>query len=303
MNDRAELFTIGQLADRTGLSVRTVRFWSDSDLVPPTSWSAGGYRLYDTEAVARLELVRTLRELGLGLDTVQRVLRGQSSVADVAGTHARALDAEIRVLLVRRAVLRSVARRGSTTEEMRLMHHLARMSAAERQRIIDDFVAQTFDGLDTGPGAGIAAAMRQMPAELPADPTPEQVDAWVELAELVADDSFRQRVRQMAEAGVRDASADPPPPFDPRPVLEHAGGALADGIAPDSAQGRTVLDRIVDPATPAEARPRLAGHLETFTDRRVERYWQLIGVINGRPPFPSTVPAVEWLIAALRAPR
>ncbi len=303
MNDRAELFTIGQLAHRTGLSVRTVRFWSDSDLVPPTSWSAGGYRLYDTEAVARLELVRTLRELGLGLDTVQRVLRGQSSVADVAGTHARALDAEIRVLLVRRAVLRSVARRGSTTEEMRLMHHLARMSAAERQRIIDDFVAQTFDGLDVGPAEGIAAAMRQMPAELPADPTPEQVDAWVELAELVADDSFRQRVRQMAEAGSRGASADPPPPFDPQPVLEHAGGALADGIAPDSAQGRAVLDRIVDPATPAEARTRLAGHLETFTDRRVERYWQLIGVINGRPPFPSAVPAVEWLIAALRAPR
>jgi hypothetical protein len=32
-----------------------------------------------------------------------------------------------------------------------------------------------------------------------------------------------------------------------------------------------------------------------------ERYWQLVGVINGRPPFPPRVPAFEWLIAALRA--
>ncbi len=45
----------------------------------------------------------------------------------------------------------------------------------------------------------------------------------------------------------------------------------------------------------------LAGQIETFTDRRIERYWQLIGVINGRPPVPSTVPAFEWLVTALRA--
>jgi hypothetical protein len=33
----------------------------------------------------------------------------------------------------------------------------------------------------------------------------------------------------------------------------------------------------------------------------VERYWQLIGTINGRAPFPSVVAEFEWLIAALRA--
>ncbi len=62
------------------------------------------------------------------------------------------------------------------------MHKLARLSARERQQIIDDFVANAFSGIDAdAPGASIANAMRQMPAELPDAPTAEQVDAWIEL--------------------------------------------------------------------------------------------------------------------------
>lgn len=41
--------------------------------------------------------------------------------------------------------------------------------------------------------------------------------------------------------------------------------------------------------------------LEAGTDARAERYWQLLAVIKGWPPFPAHVPAFEWLIAALRA--
>jgi hypothetical protein len=33
----------------------------------------------------------------------------------------------------------------------------------------------------------------------------------------------------------------------------------------------------------------------------VERYWELAGILNGRPPFTRTVPAFQWVIAALRA--
>jgi hypothetical protein len=51
----------------------------------------------------------------------------------------------------------------------------------------------------------------------------------------------------------------------------------------------------------SDERMRLADQLDTFTDRRVERYWQLMGVLNGRPPVPSNVEPFEWLIAALRA--
>jgi DNA-binding transcriptional MerR regulator len=291
-----ELFTIGRLARRTGVPVRTIRFWSDIGLLTPAGRSSGGYRLYDAEAVARLDLVRTLRELGLGLDLVHAVLDRQATVAEVADVHVRALDAEIRSLRLRRAVLRTVAARGSTTEEMALMHKMARLSALERQDLIDDFVDRTFEGVD---GGRIADAMRTMPAELPDDPTPEQVDAWVELAELVQDEGFRRRVREMALGRRQDR--EEPASYDARPILEHAGGAVSQGIAPESAEGREVLDRIVPASMPAADRADLRERLATYTDARVERFWQLMSLINDRPVFPTAVPAFEWVIQALRA--
>src|SRR5262245_24105393 len=159
MGDEATLLSIGQLARRTGTSVRTLRFWSDVGVVPASGRSDGGYRMYEAEAVARIDLVRTLRELGLGLDVVRQVLSQQVSLGQVARLHAQALDAEIRTLRLRRAVLRTVAKRSTTIEEMALMHRLARLSAQERQLIVDEFVEQTFAGIDANaPGAQIAQA-------------------------------------------------------------------------------------------------------------------------------------------------
>ena len=96
MSTSAELFTIGQLARRTGVPARTIRFWSDAGLVSAAARSGSGYRLYDADAVARLDLVRTLRELGLGLDVVQAVLARACTVAEVAAAHVTVLDAQIR---------------------------------------------------------------------------------------------------------------------------------------------------------------------------------------------------------------
>jgi DNA-binding transcriptional MerR regulator len=312
MSTTAELFTIGQLARRTGVPARTIRFWSDAGLVPPAARSATGYRLYDAEAAARLDLVRSLRELGLGLDVVHGVLSRVTTVAEVAAAHVAALDGQIRALRLRRAVLSTVAKRGNTIEETVLMHKLARLSARERQQIIDDFVDGIFQGVDPdAPAMGIARGMRQLPADLPDDPAPEQVDAWIELAELVTDEEFRRRARAMVVAGSRTGApegrgaGEPEPAPDYREVMgrvtEHAGQALAQGIEPGSPEGQAVLDRIVPPDTPAARRAALLQQLETFTDARVERYWQLLAIINGQPVPPSVVPSFEWLIAALRA--
>jgi DNA-binding transcriptional MerR regulator len=296
------MLTIGQLARRTGVPVRTIRFWSDEGVLPETDRSHGGYRRYDARAVARLDLVRTLRELGLGLDDVRLVLERQRSVEEVAAAHVRAIDTQIRTLRTQRALCTMLAGGEWSTRKAALMNDLARLSAAERRRTIDDFVDATFADTDPdAPGAGIATAMRSMPTDQPDDPTTEQVAAWVELAELVADPAFRARAREMAVAGV--AAGGQPAPYAPDPglVVEHAGAAVAAGIEPASAEGREVLDRIVEPGLVREERLALADSLATFSDRRVERYWQLLGVLNGWAPVPSAVPAFEWVIAALRS--
>jgi len=60
--DDGELFTIGQMASRTGLTVRTIRFYSDCGLVPPSARTGGGYRLGD--GLARGALRRRVRAPG-----------------------------------------------------------------------------------------------------------------------------------------------------------------------------------------------------------------------------------------------
>ncbi len=97
--------TIGQPATRPGLSVRRLRFYADAGVLPEAGRTEAGYRLFGPEAVARARLVLALRELGVGLDDVTRVLTAEASLSDVAAAHARALDAQIRTLRLQRAVL------------------------------------------------------------------------------------------------------------------------------------------------------------------------------------------------------
>ncbi len=151
MENDGPLLTIGELARRVGVPVRTIRFWSDSGLVPPASRTDGDRRLYDAACVARLELVTTLRELGVSLASVRRVLDGQVTAAQVAAIHLEALDTEIRALRLRRAVVAAVVKRSADGTEMGMINKLARLSAAERQHIIDDFLAEVFAGLDPSP--------------------------------------------------------------------------------------------------------------------------------------------------------
>ncbi|MFJ9371617.1 MerR family transcriptional regulator [Nocardia sp. NPDC101769] len=303
------LFTIGALAERTGLTVKTIRFYSDKGIVPPTAHSPTGYRLYNADAAARLELVRTLRELGIGLPTVARVLAHETSVTAVATAHAEALDVQIRILRMRRAVLRAVAERGSHREEMELMHNLMRLSEAERQRLINDFVDAAYGGVDANP-AMVELVRTSMP-ELPDDPTTAQVTAWMELVELVQDADFRAAVRAMAEYQARERAEGDTTGLHhdlTEVVRTEVGKALADGLSADSAAATPVVDaltgRYADTfGKPDDARLRrwILARLDVANDSRVERYWRLVSAINGWPDPPEMGPVFTWFATALRS--
>ncbi|MFD7087901.1 MerR family transcriptional regulator [Streptomyces sp. NPDC059896] len=297
-DERPDVLTIGQLAHRTGLPVRTLRFWSDEGAAPPVARSANGYRLYDAESVARVELVRTLRELGLGLDDVCRVLSGRTTVAEVAHAHVAALDAQIRSLKVSRAVLSTVATRGSTTEETALMNRLARLSAAEREQIIDEFKEEVFGGLDVDPR--LRDRMRTFSIELPDDPTPEQADAWIELAELVRDPGFRARLRTWMELNT-------PVPGQGRPagasiwwarqVAQSVAEIRERGVAPEGPEAADMLSDLFGDAD----RAAVLRSLEAGIEAGAERYRRLVARVRGQDSSPDATEELEWLARALRA--
>jgi DNA-binding transcriptional MerR regulator len=270
------LLTIGELARRTGLPVRTIRYWSEPGVVPEATRSAGGHRLYDPAGLARLELVATLRELGLSHAEVRRVLNRKSTVAEVAATHVEALDAQIATLRLRRAVLSAIAA-GDREEpgHMDRLNRMARLSAQERQQVIDDFATRVCEGLDAEPR--LRDRLRGGGHRLPDAPTQEQLDAWLELSEMMLDPEFQQFARRAVEhsAGGRGESGGTGQSSRPdahrlfsQNLDRTVGAAMREGIAPDSPRAAEVVDRLLggpgperlpDPPCDADRRPTLIG--------------------------------------------
>jgi DNA-binding transcriptional MerR regulator len=299
IEDGTGLFTIGELARTTGLTVRTIRYWSDEGVLSPVTRSTGGYRLYDAQSVARLELIHTLRELGLGLDDVRKVLAGETTVAEVAAAHVAALDAQIGSLKVTRAVLSTVARRGSTAEEMTLMNKLARLSAAERKRIMEEFVEELFHGLDSVDPA-IEERMRSIAGDLPEEPTPEQVDAWVELAEMVQDPEFRAQMRQVVEFNAADqgrSAAAGRSTWFPMRLVQLGAEARARGIAPESPEAEVIVREVLGDGDLAAALERM----QSASNDRLARYRELLSTVKGGGPAAAHREEFAWVVAALRA--
>jgi MerR family copper efflux transcriptional regulator len=70
---------IGAVAKRSGVSVKTIRFYCDQGLLQPTGRSEGRYRLFDDTVYGELGLIRTLRALDLPLATIAAVLEARRS--------------------------------------------------------------------------------------------------------------------------------------------------------------------------------------------------------------------------------
>jgi hypothetical protein len=113
------------------------------------------------------------------------------------------------------------------------------------------------------PASEATARLRELGTpELPADPTGEQLDAWLELAELAADEDFQRTTRANTLWGA-----------------EAVGGAF-------------------DPAF----RRWLVEQLDAHTDPRAERHRRLVGIVQGRPDeeFAGALADHAWPLAALR---
>ncbi|MGI5165777.1 MerR family transcriptional regulator [Spirillospora sp. CA-253888] len=65
---------IGEVADRTGLSLRTLRHYEEVGLAPPTARSAGGFRLYTDADVARLLVIKRMKPLDFTLEEMRDLL-------------------------------------------------------------------------------------------------------------------------------------------------------------------------------------------------------------------------------------
>lgn len=80
----ARLRHIGDVADLTGLSHRTIRYYEEMGLVHPADRTEGGFRLYDEAGVERLRLITPMKPLGYSIDEIRDLLRALDTLGDPA---------------------------------------------------------------------------------------------------------------------------------------------------------------------------------------------------------------------------
>jgi DNA-binding transcriptional MerR regulator len=90
------LLKVGDLARRTGLTVRTLHHYDEIGLLKPSGRSEAGYRLYSQADVQRLHAVQTMRQMGLALSDIGELLEGEGLAPErIIGQQIRALDQQI----------------------------------------------------------------------------------------------------------------------------------------------------------------------------------------------------------------
>lgn len=90
------LLTVGELARRCGMTVRTLHHYDAIGLLQPASRSGAGYRLYARADIERLHRIHALRQLGLSLTDIGTALSGpQQPLADVVDRQIAQIDREL----------------------------------------------------------------------------------------------------------------------------------------------------------------------------------------------------------------
>ena len=107
---------IGELAERTGLSLRTIRHYDEVGILPATARTEGGFRVYTEQDLERLMVIRRMKPLGFTLEEMKDLL----AVLDaLQGAEDATAAAELRAHL-------AVFRASAVERRAKLIESLAR---------------------------------------------------------------------------------------------------------------------------------------------------------------------------------
>ncbi len=183
---RLHTMTVGALAKRTGISVRTLHYYDEIGVLAPSQHSDAGYRLYTAANVVRLQQIMSLRQLGFSLEQIRDCLnRGDLS--------------PLQVIEQQLAQLR---------EQIALHHHLCDRLAAIAQRL------QRVEKPSVAELLYTVEVMNRMEKYY----TPEQQEWLKERRQTVGDDRIRDVEAEWPTliAQVRDAMDAGAAPSDPK---------------------------------------------------------------------------------------
>ncbi|MEU8619147.1 MerR family transcriptional regulator [Streptomyces sp. NPDC048623] len=274
MGTEDEMWSIGELAERAGVSVKAVRYYSEQGLLPEGGRTGGGHRRYGPGALERLRAIRALRALEVPVTDVGPVLDQGAVWEDVVARRLDEVERRMTALRWHEASLRLLqsAPAAERAERLRLLGGLA---APPDTTVLARFWRRTLPV--RFPARLAAAVVDAAVPQPPADPTPAQVLAYARLHALIA---------------------TAPAPTVHLADVPHRPSALYTGLAEAyelaAADHDEALDRFVaayadalDTRDTPSFRRRLAGLLVQGADPLIGRYWQLVGELRAPSAGPT----------------
>lgn len=285
------MLSIGDLAARAGVTVKTVRFYSDRGLLPEAARSGGGHRRYGPEAIERLRRIRSLRALGLPVAQVGRALERDGALEAAVDGRLRELADRMAALRWQQACLR-VLRDGTAEERAERLRLLGALAWPPDTTELARFWRRALPA--RLPARLVRAVLDAAVPSLPEDPSPAQVLALARLHALL-------------------------PGHRPAPLLSeaHRADVLYDGLVEAYALAATDLRGGGPPGTGAvdcfvaayagalgtrdapAFRRRLGGLLTRSADPVYGRYWKLAPQLSGAADEPNPGIAHHWLSVAV----
>jgi MerR family transcriptional regulator, copper efflux regulator len=135
--DRESLFQIGEVTERVGLSLRTLRYYEEVGLVAPSARTDGGFRLYSEADVQRLLLIRSMKAFDLTLEEMGALVEvlDRSAVAEtLEGAELDRIEAALGEYVAQAARLLEKRRRELDDAEALRALMLERISGCEAAR-------------------------------------------------------------------------------------------------------------------------------------------------------------------------
>lgn len=131
---------VGELAKRTGLSVRTLHYYDEIDLLSPSQRTGSGHRLYTAGDVARLQQIKSLRYLGFSLEEIRDYLdRPDFSPRQVIESHLSQLREQIELQRKLCKRLEEISVRLSSTEEVSAEEFVRAMEAISMSERLEKY--------------------------------------------------------------------------------------------------------------------------------------------------------------------
>jgi DNA-binding transcriptional MerR regulator len=85
-----ELHQIGEVAERVGLSLRTVRYYEEVGLLSPPARTEGGFRLYGEEHLEQLKMIKQMKPLDFSIEEMRALLRARNELETSTSARKRA---------------------------------------------------------------------------------------------------------------------------------------------------------------------------------------------------------------------